>query len=119
MSDNKWDVLEDPYLNDLRKRRLSVVIYLVNGVKQYGHIESFDRYTILLRNGTGQQILYKHTVASIMPTAKPLAQTKARPAHVVENAPARLVGAPLIIRKTPPRRIIRPGGGTGDKGHQG
>ena len=48
MVSGKKDTVQDPYLNDLRKRRISVVIYLVNGVRQTGTIESFDQNAVLL-----------------------------------------------------------------------
>lgn len=59
--------LQDPYLNTLRKERISVSIFLMNGIKLQGHIESFDQFVILLKNSTSQMI-YKHAISTIVPT---------------------------------------------------
>jgi len=62
----KGQLLQDPFLNLLRKERVSVSIYLVNGIKLQGHIDSFDQYVILLKN-TVTQIVYKHAISTIVP----------------------------------------------------
>jgi host factor-I protein len=61
---NKGQLLQDPFLNLLRKEHVPVSIYLVNGIKLQGHIESFDQYVVLLRN-TVTQMVYKH--ATVVP----------------------------------------------------
>lgn len=66
MSNNKGQVLQDPYLNALRKEHVPVSIYLVNGIKLQGQIESFDPYVVLLRN-TVTQMVYKHAISTIVP----------------------------------------------------
>lgn len=63
----KGQTLQDPFLNILRKERISVSIYLVNGIKLQGQIESFDQYVILLKN-TVTQMVYKHAVSTIVPS---------------------------------------------------
>jgi host factor-I protein len=100
------DALQATYLNDLRKQRATVTMYLVNGMKQIGMIESFDQHAVLLRQGTGTQLVYKHMVASIMPAAK--AQ------HIAPPTPAkRLVNrlepssVPVVTRKATRRTIVR------------
>jgi host factor-I protein len=60
-------ILQDPYLNALRKERVPVSIFLVNGIKLQGQIESFDQFVILLRN-TVSQMVYKHAISTIVPT---------------------------------------------------
>ena len=55
-----------PFLNLLRKERIPVSIFLVNGIKLQGHVESFDQFVILLRN-TVSQLVYKHAVSTIVP----------------------------------------------------
>ena len=47
---NKGQTLQDPFLNALRKEHIPVSIYLVNGIKLQGQVESFDQYVVLLRN---------------------------------------------------------------------
>jgi host factor-I protein len=62
----KGQQLQDPFLNVLRKEHVPVAIYLVNGIKLQGQIESFDQYVILLKN-TVTQMVYKHAVSTIVP----------------------------------------------------
>ncbi len=58
--------LQDPFLNVLRKEHVQVAIYLVNGIKLQGNIESFDQYVVLLKN-TITQMVYKHAISTIVP----------------------------------------------------
>ncbi len=59
--------LQDKFLNKIRKDRIDVSIFLVNGIKLEGNIESFDSYIILLRNKV-TQCVYKHAISTIVPT---------------------------------------------------
>lgn len=63
----KGQLLQDPFLNSLCKEHIPVSIYLVNGIKLQGQIESFDQYVILLRN-TVTQMVYKHAISTVVPT---------------------------------------------------
>jgi len=63
---NKGQLLKDPFVNALRKEHVPVSIYLVNGIKLQGQIESFDQYVVLLRN-TVTQMVYKHAISTIVP----------------------------------------------------
>ena len=56
----------NPFLNALRREHVPVSIYLVNGIKLQGQIESFDQYVVLLRN-TITQMVYKHAISTIVP----------------------------------------------------
>lgn len=67
MSNAKIELLQDPFLNALRKEHIPVSIYLVNGIKLQGNIESFDQYVVLLRN-TVTQMVYKHAISTIVPS---------------------------------------------------
>ena len=62
--------LQEPFLNMLRKEAIQVAIYLVNGIKLQGEIESFDQYVIILRSNISQMV-YKHAISTIVPS-KPL-----------------------------------------------
>lgn len=62
---NKGQLLQDPFLNALRREHVPVSIYLVNGIKLQGQIESFDQYVVLLRN-TVTQMVYKHAISTIV-----------------------------------------------------
>ena len=63
----KGQMLQDPFLNVLRKEHVPVSIYLVNGIKLQGQVDSFDQYVILLKN-TVTQMVYKHAISTIVPT---------------------------------------------------
>ena len=63
----KGQTLQEPFLNALRKERVLVSIYLVNGIKLQGQIESFDQFVVLLRNAVNQMV-YKHAISTIVPS---------------------------------------------------
>lgn len=63
----KGQHLQDPFLNALRKEHVQVAIYLVNGIKLQGQVESFDQYVVLLKN-TLTQMVYKHAISTIVPS---------------------------------------------------
>jgi len=67
---SKGHSLQDPYLNVLRKERIPVSIYLVNGIKLQGQVESFDQFVVLLKN-TVSQMVYKHAISTVVP-ARPV-----------------------------------------------
>ena len=67
MTQQKGAALQDPFLNILRKERIPVSIYLVNGIKLQGQVESFDPFVVLLRNSVSQMI-YKHAISTIVPS---------------------------------------------------
>jgi host factor-I protein len=62
----KVQSLQDPFLNALRRDNTAVSIYLVNGIKLQGQIDSFDQFVILLKN-TVNQMVYKHAISTIVP----------------------------------------------------
>lgn len=64
---SKGQSLQEPYLNALRKERVPVSIYLVNGIKLQGQIESFDQFVVLLKN-TVSQMIYKHAISTVVPS---------------------------------------------------
>lgn len=63
---SKGQSLQDPFLNTLRKEKVPVAIFLVNGIKLQGQVESFDQFVILLKN-TVSQMVYKHAISTIVP----------------------------------------------------
>ncbi len=72
---SKGQTLQEPFLNALRKERIPVSIYLVNGIKLQGHVESFDQFVVLLKNSVSQMV-YKHAISTVVP---------ARAVHVSED----------------------------------
>jgi host factor-I protein len=64
---SKGQILQDPFLNALRKEKVPVSIYLVNGIKLQGTIESFDQFVVLLKNSVSQMV-YKHAISTVVPS---------------------------------------------------
>lgn len=62
----KGQMLQEPFLNALRRDRVPVSIYLVNGIKLQGQIESFDQFVVLLKSSVSQMV-YKHAISTIVP----------------------------------------------------
>lgn len=61
--------LQDKFLNRIRKEKMSVTVFLVNGVKLQGIITWFDNFSMLLRRESHSQLIYKHAISTIMPSA--------------------------------------------------
>ena len=59
--------IQDPFLNAVRRERISVSVFLVNGIKLQGFVESFDQYALILRNNV-RQMVYKHAISTIVPS---------------------------------------------------
>jgi host factor-I protein len=64
---SKGQSLQEPFLNALRRERVPVAIYLVNGIKLQGQVESFDQFVVLLKNSVSQMI-YKHAISTVVPS---------------------------------------------------
>ncbi len=64
---SKGQSLQDPFLNALRRERVPVAIYLVNGIKLQGTVESFDQFVVLLRSQVSQMV-YKHAISTVVPS---------------------------------------------------
>lgn len=59
--------IQDFYLNELRKNRIAVTVFLTNGFQLRGLIKSFDNYTVLLDTEGKQQLIYKHAISTFAP----------------------------------------------------
>ncbi|MCL5236638.1 MAG: RNA chaperone Hfq [Nitrospirae bacterium] len=66
MGGSKGQSLQDNFLNQLRKEKIPVVVYLTNGVRLKGVIKGFDSFVILLKEAN-EQLIYKHAVSTIVP----------------------------------------------------
>lgn len=64
---SKNHLLQDPFLNELRKEKVPVSIFLVNGIKLHGIIDSFDPNVVLLKNAITQMV-YKHAISTVVPS---------------------------------------------------
>ena len=82
----KGQSLQDPFLNALRKERVPVSIYLVNGIKLQGQIDSFDQFVVLLKNSVSQMV-YKHAISTVVP-ARNVRLTAEEGGVAPETAPA-------------------------------
>jgi host factor-I protein len=71
---SKTQNLQDTFLNSLRKEHTPVSIFLVNGIKLQGRVDSFDQYVVMLKN-TVNQMVYKHAISTIVP-GKPVKLTR-------------------------------------------
>ena len=67
MSSEKSQNLQDVFLNSVRKAKVPVTIFLVNGVKLQGIITWFDNFCVLLRRDAHSQLVYKHAISTVMP----------------------------------------------------
>ena len=70
---SKGQNIQDPFLNALRKERVPVSIFLVNGIKLQGTVDSFDQFVVMLKS-TVSQMVYKHAISTIVPS-KPVNMT--------------------------------------------
>jgi len=69
MSSDKNQNLQDKFLNNVRKSKMPVTVFLVNGVKLQGVISWFDNFCVLLRRDGHVQLVYKHAISTVMPSA--------------------------------------------------
>ncbi len=65
---NQQNRLQDAFINTVRKEKVGVTIFLVNGVKLSGAVTWFDRYSLLLKRDQQVQLVYKHAISTIMPS---------------------------------------------------
>ena len=80
--------LQDPFLNALRKERVPVSIYLVNGIKLTGKIKSFDKFTVILENKNQEQMIFKHAISTISSQkSMPSYGSEFKPAPAPEKTP--------------------------------
>jgi host factor-I protein len=65
---DKQQNLQDAFLNNVRKNKISLTVFLVNGVKLTGIVTWFDNFCLLLRRDGHSQLVYKHAISTIMPS---------------------------------------------------
>ena len=68
MATQKQQNLQDVFLNGVRKNKIPVTVFLMNGVKLQGIISWFDNFSILLRRDGHSQLVYKHAISTVMPS---------------------------------------------------
>lgn len=67
MNNDKSQNIQDVFLNTLRKKKVPVTVFLVSGVKLQGSISAFDNFSMTLRRGPQMQLVYKHSIATVVP----------------------------------------------------
>ena len=67
MASEKTQNVQDVFLNNIRKNKIQVTVFLVNGVKLQGVVTWFDNFCVLLRRNNHIQLIYKHAISTIMP----------------------------------------------------
>ena len=85
MSSDKSQNVQDVFLNHIRKDKLAVTVFLMNGVKLQGVITWFDNFCVLLRRDRHSQLVYKHAISTIMPT-EPVQLFEANETEEVEDS---------------------------------
>ena len=80
---SKGQNLQDNFLNALRKEHVPVSIFLVNGIKLQGKVDSFDQYVVMLKN-TSSQMVYKHAISTIVPSKAVKMTNEHDPEHADE-----------------------------------
>ena len=78
MASEKMQSLQDAFLNNVRKNKIPLTIFLVNGVKLQGIVTWFDNFCVLLRRDGHSQLVYKHAISTIMP---------GQPVHLMDEDP--------------------------------
>lgn len=68
--------IQDVFLNTLRKKKVPVTVFLSSGVKLQGNITGFDNFSVLLRRGPQVQLVYKHTIATVVPSTNVVLQSE-------------------------------------------
>jgi host factor-I protein len=96
-------MIQDQFLRALTLGRIPVTIYLVNGIRLQGEIESFDQFGLMLR-GSSQQFIYKHAISTIVPvrdaleTARPDTQAEGSEVRATTLRPRKPLLAPQAVR---------------------
>jgi host factor-I protein len=88
---SKAQNLQDVFLNALKKEQTPVSIFLVNGIKLQGKIDSYDQYSIMLKSKESQQMVYKHAISTIVP---------GKSIKLIRNE------EPLVEEELPPETVI-------------
>ncbi|MDA9314378.1 RNA chaperone Hfq [Alphaproteobacteria bacterium] len=68
MADERSQNVQEAFLNAIRKEKIAVTVFLINGVKLQGIVTWFDNFSLLLKREAHVQLVYKHAVSTIMPT---------------------------------------------------
>ena len=73
--------VQDAFLNNLRKDRVNITIYLMGGVKLTGKIRSFDKFSVVLESGNLEQLIFKHAISTISVPRGSIHHSRPEPSH--------------------------------------
>jgi host factor-I protein len=68
MANDKSQNVQDVFLNTVRKKKMPVTVFLTSGVKLQGNVSGFDNFSVVLRRGPQVQLVYKHAIATVVPS---------------------------------------------------
>jgi host factor-I protein len=87
--------IQDSFLNNARKDKATITIYLLSGVKLTGRIRSFDKYSVVLESNNQEQLIFKHAISTVVTprSAHPVERTAPMEAKPASSAPAVVPGA--------------------------
>jgi len=91
--------IQDSFLNNARKDKVNITIYLLSGVKLTGRIRSFDKYSVVLETNNQEQLIFKHAISTVV-MARPAHPVEVRPAAAAEGKPA-AASTPTVGTATP------------------
>jgi host factor-I protein len=80
--------IQEAFLNNARKDKIFLTIYLMSGVKLSGRIKSFDKYSVILESNNQEQLIFKHAISTVVVS---------KPAHAPSSAHAASAVAPLPV----------------------
>ena len=83
--------IQDSFLNNARKDKTNITIYLLSGVKLTGRIRSFDKYSVVLETSNQEQLIFKHAISTVV-MGKSLHGSEPKPATASNPAPAQSTG---------------------------
>src|SRR5580693_5961823 len=86
--------IQDSFLNNARKDKLALTIYLMSGVKLSGRIKSFDKYSLVLETNNQEQLIFKHAVSTVV-------TQKGAYSHAVSSSPAAAAPSPAVSAPAP------------------
>jgi host factor-I protein len=80
--------IQDSFLNNARKDKTNITIYLLSGVKLTGRIRSFDKYSVVLETNNQEQLIFKHAISTVVMTKSAHGEGKPASASAPANPPA-------------------------------
>ena len=106
--------VQDTYFNALRKDKASLIIYLVNGVRVFGRIRSFDKYSVLVENGNQDQLVFKHAISTVVLASA--AERRTQGAEGSTALPAGSAARPQPAAAVKPAAAVPPAASSGTAG---